>query len=478
MSHDALAAVDQYLAAHRTEGLDGLRAFLSIPSVSAITFHREDVWRAAAFLADRLTTAGLEGVAVLPTPGHPVVVGEWLHAPGAPTALVYGHYDVQPVDPLPLWTSPPFEPAVREGRLFARGAADDKGQVWMHILAVEALLRTTGRLPCNVKFLLEGEEEIGSGHLPTFVAERRGQLAADVVVISDSGFYAPGLPSIAYGLRGLCGLDLHVHGPNRDLHSGEYGGAVQNPLHALADLLAGLHDREGLVTVAGFYDEVRPLDGPERAALARLPFEETEYRRGIGVPATFGEAGYTTTERSSARPTLEVNGMWGGFLGEGSKTIIPAEAHAKVTCRLVPDQDADRVLALVRTHLEAHCPPGVRVEVDVHGGSPATVVPLDSEYIRAAARALQQAFGTAPVYLRMGGSIGVVPAFTQTLRAPVVLMGFGLPEDRIHSPNESFDLGNYDRGQRAIAGYWLELGAMGGPATTPTTVTPRRKPLA
>jgi len=463
MADDPLAAVDRHLAANRAQGLQGLREFLSIPSVSAVSDHRADVQQAAAFLADRLRAAGLDEVAVLPTPGHPVVYGQWLHAPGRPTALVYGHYDVQPADPVESWTTPPFLPAERGGRLFARGAADDKGQVWMHILAAEALLRTAGRLPLNLKFLIEGEEEVGSTHLKAFVAEHREQLAADVVVISDSSLYAPGLPAIVYGLRGLCALELTVRGPARDLHSGEYGGAVQNPLHALAELVAGLHDREGRIAVEGFYDDARPLSAAERAAVARLPFDEDAYRRDLAVPATFGEAGYTTPERCTGRPTVEVNGMWGGFLGEGSKTVIPAAAHAKLTCRLVPDQDPERILDLVARHLERHCPPGVRVEVALRGGSPATVAPLDSEYVRAAARALRGAFGAEPVYTRMGGSIGVVPAFTQELRAPVVLMGFGLADDHIHAPDESFDLGNYDRGMRALAAYWHGLGAGSGP---------------
>jgi acetylornithine deacetylase/succinyl-diaminopimelate desuccinylase-like protein len=327
---------------------------------------------------------------------------------------------------------------------------------------VEALLRTAGRLPLNLKFLIEGEEEVGSTHLKAFVTEERERLAADVVVISDSSLYAPNLPAIVYGLRGLCALELTVRGPARDLHSGEYGGAVQNPLHALAELLAGLHDRQGRIAVEGFYDDVCPLSAAERAAAARLPFDEEAYRRDLGVPETFGETGYTALERSTARPTVEVNGMWGGFLGEGSKTVIPSVAHAKLTCRLVPKQDPGRILDLVAHHLERHRPPGVRLEVALRGGSPATLAPLDSEWVRAAARALRAAFGADPVYTRMGGSIGVVPAFTQHLKAPVVLMGFGLADDHIHSPDESFDLGNYDRGQRALAAYWLDLGVARG----------------
>ena len=457
---DLLAAVDGILARERAQGLDGLAQFLAIPSVSALSGHAADMRRAADFLADRLREAGLEGVEVAETGGHPAVCAHWLHAPGRPTALVYGHYDVQPADPLELWTTPPFEAAERGGRLFARGAADDKGQVWMHLLAVAALLRAGGgALPVNLKFIIEGEEEIGSRHLPGFVAARREQLAADVVLISDSGFFSEGLPAIAYGLRGLCALELTVRGPARDLHSGEYGGAVQNPAHALAALVAGLHRPDGSVAVPGFYDDVREPAPDERAALARLPFTEEAFLRETGAPEPWGEAGYTTLERSTSRPTVECNGLWGGFQGEGSKTIIPAEASAKLTCRLVPDQDPDRVLAAVSADLQRRCPPGVRIKVACHGGSPASLAPRDSPAFRAAAAALRRVFGVDPAFTRMGGSIGVVPAFERILRAPVVLMGFGLPADHIHAPDESLDLGNYDRGQRALAAYWMELGA-------------------
>ena len=464
---ELLAAADRLLAGRRAESLDALAAFLAIPSVSALSEHRADVRRAAEFVARRLRECGLEGVALLETGGHPCVYAEWLHAPGRPTALVYGHYDVQPSDPVALWTSPPFAATVRGGRLYARGAADDKGQVWMHLLAAEALLRAgNGRLPLNLKFIIEGEEEIGSLHLPPLVERERERLAADVVVISDSAFHAPGQPAIAHGLRGLAGMEVSVRGPARDLHSGEYGGSVQNPAHALAQLLAGLHTPDGRVAVPGFYDDVLPPTAEERSAVAALPFDEAEFRRETGVPEAFGEPGYTAAERCRIRPTLEINGLWGGFQGEGSKTIIPAEAHAKITCRLVPDQDPRRVLEAVRADLVRRRPPGVRLDVRLGGGSRASLAPADSPYMRAAARALERVFGRAPVFTRMGGSIGIVPAFEAVLGAPVVLMGFSLPDDRIHAPDESLDLGNYDHGQRAIAAYWLELGAMApsGPA--------------
>jgi acetylornithine deacetylase/succinyl-diaminopimelate desuccinylase-like protein len=457
MSDGILATVDSWLLAHRQQGLAGLEAFLAIPSISALPAHAPDGRRAASFLAERLGAAGFHGVTLLETGGAPAVYGEWLQAPGRPTALVYGHYDVQPVDPEGLWTSPPFAPTTRQGRLYARGAADDKGQVWMHLLVAEAFLRTQGALPVNLKVLVEGEEEVGSRHLPALVAAEKRRLAADVVVISDSSFLAPGLPSVAYGLRGLCAMELHVYGAARDLHSGEYGGAVQNPLHALASLVAGLHGADGRVAVPGFYDGVRPIPAEERAALAALPFDAEAALRAVGVSEGFGEPGYTALERTTLRPTLEVNGMWGGFTGAGSKTVIPAAAHAKITCRLVPDQDPERVLAAVAADLERRCPRGVRLEVETHGGHPATLVPRDAPVVRPVVPALRDAFGREPVWTRMGGSIGVVPAFAHTLGAPVVLMGFGLPDDNIHAPDESFDLGQYARGQQALASYWWHL---------------------
>lgn len=456
-----LTDIDHYLTEKRAVGLRGLSEFLAIPSVSALPVHQANIVRAAEYLATALAGIGFERVELRETGGAPAVYGEWLRAEGAPTALVYGHYDVQPVDPENLWTTPPFVPDVRQGRLYARGAADDKGQVWMHLQAADALLRTTGSLPVNLKLFIEGEEEIGSLHLGRYVQEHRDELASDVVVISDSSMYAPDQPMIITGLRGLVGMEFVVRGPRRDLHSGEYGGAVQNPLHALAELVSGLHDGEGRVRVAGFYDDVRPLASSERAALAQLPHDEDQYCTELGIPAVFGEHGYSTLERVAARPTVEVNGLWGGFQGEGAKTVIPADAHAKITCRLVPDQDPQKVLRALRRHLEEHCPPGVRLEVVASNhGFPASVISLDSPYVQAAARALRGAFGTDPVYSRMGGSIGVVPAFQQIRQAPVVLMGFGLADDCIHAPNESFDLRNYDRGIRAITAYWLELGAL------------------
>jgi acetylornithine deacetylase/succinyl-diaminopimelate desuccinylase-like protein len=457
MAEGLWEAADRALAARREEGLAGLAAFLSIPSVSALPAHAGDVRRAAGFLAEAFREAGATEVAVWETGGHPAVYAAWLGAPGRPTALVYGHYDVQPPDPEDRWTSPPFQPTVRGGRLYARGASDDKGQVWMHVEVLRALVRAAGGPPLNLKFLVEGEEEVGSRSLPALVARERERLRADAVVISDSAFLAPGVPALPHGLRGLALLEVTVRGAHRDLHSGEYGGAVPNPLHVLAELVAGLHDRTGRVAVPGFYDDVRPPTPAEREVLARLPVDFEAALRGLGVPASYGEPGYTALERTTLRPTLEVNGLWGGFTGEGSKTVIPSEAHAKISCRLVPDQDPARVLACVRDDLFRRCPRHVELEVRLGGGHPATVVPPDAPVLAAASRALERAFGRPAVVTRMGGSIGVVPALTQELGAPVAFVGFGLPEDAIHAPDESFDLGQYERGMRALVALWEEL---------------------
>lgn len=450
--------VDQYLDQHAADALEGLCAFLRLPTVSTLPEHAGDIRRGADWLADRLRSIGMHNIRLLETHGHPTVYADHLHAPGKPTILIYGHYDVQPPDPLNLWTTPPFDPQVRGDRLYARGASDDKGQVWMHVVAIQALLEATGRLPINVRFLIEGEEEIGSPGVVRLLAERKRELAADLVVVSDTAFFAPGLPSISCGLRGLASLEVHVEGPRRDLHSGEYGGAVANPLHALAALIAGLHDAQGRVAVAGFYDGVRAASEAERAEFRRLPFDEAGWLAAIGVAEGFGEPGYTTLERTWIRPTLEVNGMYGGFQGAGSKTIVPASAHAKITCRLVPGQDPGQVKEALFAHLRAHCPPGVRLQLTDGEGAPASVIPADSPYVRAAARALARAFGREPVLTRTGGSIPVVPAFSQELGAPVVLMGFGLPDDRLHAPDESFSLENFQKGQKALAAFWLELG--------------------
>ncbi|MDA8144579.1 MAG: dipeptidase [Thermaerobacter sp.] len=461
MDEGRYLAADRYLTLRHAAGLEQLCRFLAIPSISALPEHAPDVVRAARFLADRLRQVGCPAVELLDPGGHPVVYGAWPGAAGAPTALVYGHYDVQPVDPLEAWHHAPFAPVVADGKLYARGASDDKGQLWMHLEAAQALAAAAGRLPVNLKFLFEGEEETGASHLAGFAAAHRELLAADVLVISDTSFFAPGVPSVSCGLRGLAAWELVVHGPARDLHSGEFGGAVANPLHALAELLASLHDGEGRVAVAGFYDGVAPPDPGLRAELAGLPFEEDAFRRLTGAEP-WGEVGYATLERLWLRPTLEVNGLGGGFQGTGIKTVLPASARAKLTARLVPGQDPARVLAVVEDHLRRRCPPGVRLELRPGGGSPAVHTPEDSPWVRAARRALERAFERPAMLIRSGGSIPVVAALGEALETAPVLLGFGLPDDAIHAPDERLDLEQYARGQRAIVAYWLELGAMRG----------------
>jgi len=451
-----------YFAKHRSEHLMQLQEFLSIPSISALSEHKPDIQEAAQWLADELKLLGIERVALLPTKGNPVVYGEWLHAPGKPTVLIYGHYDVQPVDPLHLWESPPFEPSIREEKIYARGATDDKGQVFMHLKAIEAFMRNEGKLPVNVKFCFEGEEEIGSPNLDDFVEQHKELLAADMLVISDTTMLGKGKPAICYGLRGLCGLQINLKGPKGDLHSGLYGGAVQNPIHALAELLASMHDETGKVTVNGFYDQVVPLSKEERDAFSDLGQTDEDLQKELGVPTLFGEQGYTALERSWARPTLEVNGIWGGFQGEGTKTIIPSEAYAKITCRLVPDQEPEQILDLIEKHVHSHLPAGVTAKVIRFDKGKPFVTPFDDEAIQAAARAYEQAYGVAPAFTRMGGSIPIVETFGRLLDLPVVMMGFGLPEENFHAPNEHFHLENFDTGLLTISYFLQEIEKLGG----------------
>lgn len=448
----------QYAASHRDRFLDELKTFLRLPSISTLSEHAADVARAAQWLAEHLRSIGLDRVEIVPTPGHPIVYAEWMGAGAdAPTLLFYGHYDVQPVDPLDLWQSPPFEPTVRDGKIFARGATDDKGQVFLVVKAIESWLASSGRLPCNVRLVIEGEEEIGSTHLSGFLQQRRQQLACDAVLVCDTAMFALGVPSLVYGLRGLAYLEVHVRGPRRDLHSGSFGGAVVNPANALARIIAALHDERGAIAVPGFYDDVRPLDEQERRLLASLPFDEEAFRRELELDALGGEEGYTVLERLSARPTLDVNGIWGGFIGEGAKTVLPAEAHAKISMRLVPDQRPDRIAQLVARHIERIAPAGVRVRVETLHGADPILVERDSKPMRAAARALAQTFGREPVYQREGGSIPVVAEFQRLFGVPVVLMGFGLNTDGAHSPNEHFHLDNFYRGIEAVVRFFEEL---------------------
>ena len=443
--------------AHDQRLHDDLFAFLRIPSVSARSERAGDVAAAAAWLHGHLSRIGFT-VETHPTAGHPVVLAEWRKAPpGAPTILVYGHYDVQPPEPLELWTSPAFEPTIRDGNIYARGSVDDKGQLWLHVAALEAHLATRGTLPVNIIVLAEGEEEVGSEHLAPFVAAHRDRLACDGVVISDSTMFAPGIPSILSSLRGLAYLQIDVTGPNSDLHSGMYGGAVVNPAMALARILATFHDTEGRVAIPGFYDRVQPFPDAVRAGLAALPHADADFMRHLDVEALGGEAGYSTLEKLWHRPTCEVNGLRSGYTGEGAKTVLPGTAMAKVSCRLVPDQDPEEIARLVREHVARVAPPGVRVTVQaLHGGRPWRA-DLAGPLYDAAARALTAAFGRDPVITGEGGSIPVVNDFATLLGAPVLLVGFGLPGENAHAPDEWISQANFRLGMRAIAQLWDEL---------------------
>jgi acetylornithine deacetylase/succinyl-diaminopimelate desuccinylase-like protein len=449
-------SVTEYLQRNREQSLAELNELLRIPSISAKSEHKGDTAAAADWLAQRMRAIGLE-VELVATAGNPVVLGAWRGAAGAPTLLVYGHYDVQPPEPLDEWLSSPFEPTVRDGKLFARGSVDDKGQVYLHLKAVEAHLATNGSLPVNVVFLIEGEEEVGSEHLPKFLADNVDRLHCDAVMISDTTMFAPGLPSITIGLRGLAYMEVRVQGPSVDLHSGAYGGAVVNPANALARIIAQLHDERGRVTIPGFYDRVREMDARERENVASLPFEEEGLREEVGAPKLGGEEGYGPLERIWVRPTLDVNGLLSGYTGEGAKTVLPAKAMAKVSMRLVPDQEHRQVERAFTDHVKSLAPEGVTVEVEaLHGGQPWFAEPSGPVF-EAARRALAKAYGRDPVTIREGGSIPIVKAFEDTLGAPVVLIGFGLPGENAHAPNEWMSLDNFHRGAEAIAMLYDEL---------------------
>jgi len=439
-----------YFAQRRDEHLNELKEWLSIPSISALSEHKQDVRQAAEWLAGRLERAGLEHIEIHETAGHPIIYADHLHAPGRPTILVYGHYDVQPVDPLHLWTSPPFEPEIRDNKLYARGATDDKGQLFLHIKAIEAILSQEQKLPVNIKVCIEGEEEISSMNLHPFVQANKEKLAADAVVISDTEMLSPGKPGICTGLRGLCSLDIAVHTANTDLHSGSYGGGVPNALHALVSLLNSLHDERGRVSVNGFYDDVPELAPDVRAELARKGTDEEQLKKTLGLSALYGEEGYTYVERTGARPTLEINGMYGGFQGEGTKTVIPREAHAKITCRLVGQQNPQDILDKVERHIHSHTPAGANVTVvQREKGNPFTI-DTSLELLQKAADAYEHVYGVRPVFTKDGGSIPIVEALARQLSAAVVLMGFGLPTENLHAPNEHFHLENFDQGLLTI----------------------------
>jgi acetylornithine deacetylase/succinyl-diaminopimelate desuccinylase-like protein len=451
-----MEAVTRYIEQNRTRFQSQLVEWLRIPSISTDTRHRADVARAADFVAQDLGSLGFQ-VETVPTAGHPIVLAQWLAAPAQPTALVYGHYDVQPPDPLGEWQSGPFEPTERGGNLYARGATDDKGQLFTHVKSVEAWLKTVGRLPINVKFLIEGEEEVGSVHLESFIRSNRPRLQCDHVVISDTSQFAPGIPAITYGLKGLVYFEVFLHGPKQDLHSGMFGGAVANPANNLAALIGSLRDAQGRVLLPGFYDDVLPLEDWERKQFAQLPFDEAEYRAFVGLDALFGEAGYTTLERQWARPTCDINGLTSGYQGEGAKTIIPARASAKISFRLVPNQDPERISGAFRQFVREHCLPGIQHEIRTYGAGPAVLVAVESPGVQAAVRAIEAGFGRKPVFIREGGSIPVVSTFKRELGVDTLLLGWGQHDDNLHSPNEKFSLADFHRGIRASAALWNEL---------------------
>jgi acetylornithine deacetylase/succinyl-diaminopimelate desuccinylase-like protein len=431
--------VIDFINTNRDRFVDELKNYLAIPSISALPQHQADVRRCAEWTADEMRRIGMQNVRLIETPGNPVVYGDWLAAEGAPTILFYGHYDVQPVDPLNLWESPPFEATVRDGEIYARGAADDKGQVFMHFKAIEAHLKQNGRLPVNLRVILEGEEEVGSANLDNFVKGHKDELAADVVVISDSTMFDRGVPSITYGLRGLVYFQIDLRGTKSDLHSGSFGGAVANPAMVLSQILAQMKDKAGRIKIPGFYDDVKALR-EERAEFKKLPFNETRYRKELGAPKLFGESGYTTLERVWARPTFEVNGMLSGFTGEGAKTVIPAVAMAKVSMRLVPDQDPDKIAQLFEAYVAKVAPKTVETRVTrMHGGKP-WMTEFDNRFVQAAGRAIEKGFGKTPVFNREGGSIPVVATFQEILGLPSVLFGVGLPDENAHAPNEKLEL--------------------------------------
>lgn len=452
-----LRAVQSALLNSRDRHLAELQELLRIPSISADSRHQADCRAAADWVGRRLVDAGFT-TSLVETAGLPVVYAQWLQAEGAPTALIYGHYDVQPPDPLDEWTTPPFEPTIRDGRLYARGATDDKGQLFTHIAAAATWLKTVGRLPINLKFVIEGEEEVGSSNLDRFLAESKSRLSCDIAVISDTAQYGEGIPAITYGLRGILACEITVHGPRQDLHSGVFGGAVANPINALCRLIGLLHDRNGTVQIPGFYSDVVPLSDEERRTFAALPFDEASYCRALGVESLFGESGFTTLERRWARPTCDVNGLSGGYTGEGPKTIIPAKATAKITCRLVPHQDPVKLTRALEQFLRAQCPPGVRVEFRSYHGAPAVLCDTSSPYMAAARQAVEAGFGQPPVMIREGGTIPVVGSFKEILGVDTLLLGWGRNSDNLHGPNEHFHLDDFHHGTLASAHLWAELG--------------------
>jgi acetylornithine deacetylase/succinyl-diaminopimelate desuccinylase-like protein len=455
-----------YLEANRDRHLSELTEFLAIPSISTSPDHVDQIQTCAKWVAGHLEGIGMENIAIYPTGGHPVVYADWLHAPGKPTVLLYGHYDVQPPEPVELWSSPPFQATIRDGNLYARGSADDKGQVFVHFKSIQAYFKLKGSLPVNLKILIEGEEEIGSEHLEGFVRSHKNLLESDLVLISDSSMFARGIPSICYGLRGLAYMQVEVTGPDRDLHSGSFGGTIHNPIQALSEIIAGLHNSRGKVAIPGFYDDVRPLSAYERKAFKRLPWNDRRYAKSLGVKILHGETGFSTLERVWARPTLECNGIWGGYTGAGAKTVLPSKATAKISMRLVPDQKSEKIGRLFTRHIRKIAPQTVKVEVRwIHGGE-AAITPIESPGVKAAAAAMEKGFGKKPLFQREGGSIPIVVQFKKLLDLDTVLLGFGLPDENAHAPDEFLNLENFFSGMKTSLHFFNEL---------PHYLAPRRK---
>lgn len=445
--------VRQYIETNKERFLSELFEWLRIPSVSADSKHKGDVRRAAEFVHAKLLDAGVDKAEICETKGHPIVYAEKMVNASAPTVLVYGHYDVQPADPLNLWTTPAFEPVIRDEKIYARGACDDKGQVYMHVKAFEVMMKNN-LVPCNIKFMIEGEEEVGSDNLGTFVKENKSKLKADVILISDTALISLDHPSITTGLRGLSYMEVEVTGPNRDLHSGVYGGAVANPINVLCDMIASLHDKNGKVAIPGFYDKVAELTAKEREALNKAPFDLSSYKKELGVDEVKGEASYTTLERTGIRPTLDVNGIWGGYTGEGAKTVLPSKAHAKISMRLVPNQVSSEITDLFTKHFNKIAPPYVKVKVTAHHGGEPAVTPTTSSAFKAASSAFEEVWGKTPIPTRDGGSIPIVALFKKELGLDTVLMGFGLDSDAIHSPNEHYGVKNFLIGIETIVSFY------------------------
>ncbi|MUP44656.1 dipeptidase [Gramella sp. BOM4] len=454
-----MQSIEKYIEENKDRFLDELKELLKLPSISADPAYKADMVKTANAVKNRLLDAGCDTAEVIETPGHPVVFAEKIIDKDLPTVLVYGHYDVQPPDPLDLWDSPPFEPVIKEtkihpeGAIFARGACDDKGQMYMHVKALEYMTRND-ELPCNVKFMIEGEEEVGSEHLEWFIKEYKNRLQNDVILISDTGMIAKDVPSITTGLRGLSYIEVEVTGANRDLHSGLYGGAVANPLNVLSKMIASLTDENIHITIPGFYDKVENLSEEEREEMAEAPFDLEEYKEKLDIDDVYGEKGYSTLERGSIRPTLDVNGMWGGYIGEGAKTVLPSKAYAKISMRLVPDQDWKEITELFKKHFESIAPDAVRVKVKPHHGGFPYVTPIDTIGYQAASKAYEETFGKTPIPQRSGGSIPIVSLFEKELESKIILMGFGLDTDAIHSPNENFGVWNYLKGIETIPWFY------------------------